>query len=63
MSKGKIYAIYQGDKFLDLGTAEELAKKYNVKKTTIYHWARPAYKKKIKFYEKTLVVISVGEIE
>lgn len=30
-----------GDKFLDMGTAEELAKKFNVKRKTVYFWASP----------------------
>ena len=45
MSKS-IYAIYQGDKFLDLGTVKELAKKFNVIENTIYYWASPVYKRK-----------------
>lgn len=31
-----------GDEFLDIGTVEELAKKFNVKKETITYWASPA---------------------
>ena len=36
-----------GDKFLDIGTAEELAKKYNVRKETITFWSSPANKKRV----------------
>ena len=30
-----IYAIYRGDTFVDVGTAEELSKRMNVTKRTI----------------------------
>lgn len=36
-----------GDEFLDIGTAEELAKKYNVRKETITFWASPANLKRV----------------
>lgn len=46
MSKS-IYAIYKGDEFLDLGTVEEMAKKFNVRKQTITFWASPANTKRV----------------
>ena len=36
-----------GDEFLDIGTAEELAKKYNVRKETITFWSSDANKKRV----------------
>ena len=42
----KEYALYKGDKLLGIGTAEELAKKYNIKRDTIFYYASPAYKKR-----------------
>ena len=36
------YALYKGDTFIDIGTAEELAKKLNCKVKTIYQYAMPA---------------------
>lgn len=36
-----------GDEFLDIGTAEELAKKYNVRKETITFWSSTANKKRV----------------
>lgn len=56
MSKS-IYAIYKGDEFLDLGTVEEMAKKFNVKKETITFWASPANKRRIKNKGKVAVRI------
>lgn len=51
------YAIYQGDDFLDLGTAKEMAKKFNVKKETITFWASPANKRRVKNKGKVAVRI------
>lgn len=35
----KQYAIYKGDEFLDIGTSEELSKKYNLTLKTFYWYA------------------------
>ena len=44
----KEYAIYKGDKFLDIGTAEELAKKFNVTANNIRFLSTPSAKKRRK---------------
>lgn len=41
------YAIYKGDKFIDIGTAKELAEKCNVKPETIAYYSSPAYLKRL----------------
>ncbi len=41
MGKMKEYALYKGDKFIDIGTKEYLAKLLNVKKETIEFYASP----------------------
>lgn len=41
------YAIYKGDKFIDIGTAKELAEKCNVKPETIEFYASPSYLKRL----------------
>ena len=41
------YAIYKGDKFIDIGTAKELAEKRNVKPETIEFYASPSYLKRL----------------
>lgn len=41
------YAIYKGDKFIDIGTAKELAEKCNVKPATIEFYATPSHLKRI----------------
>lgn len=42
------YAMYKGDEFIDIGTAEELAKKYNMKVTSVYYMAKKVYKEMVK---------------
>lgn len=59
MSKEKVYAIYKGDKFIDLGTKKELAKKLNVTPKTIYFYTTPTYQKRIQDYSKRLIVIEI----
>ncbi len=52
-----IYAIYRGDIFIDLGTLDELSKKFNVKKKTIEFYCSPTYQKRKKDYNKGIIVI------
>lgn len=47
-----------GDEFLDIGTAEELAEKYNVKKKTVYYWSSPAKRRRTK---KGKVAVRIDE--
>jgi hypothetical protein len=42
----KIYAIYNGDKFLALGTLDEIAKELKIKRKTVQWYMQPAYKKR-----------------
>lgn len=44
-----IYALYQGDKFIDEGTVKELAEKLGIKKETLYFYATPSYRKRKNF--------------
>lgn len=59
MSKENVYVIYKGDKFIDLGTKKELAKKLNVTPQTIYFYTTPSYQKRIKDYSKKMIVIKI----
>ncbi|WP_265488074.1 hypothetical protein [Lactobacillus sp. PV034] len=36
------YAMYNGDKFIDLGTIDYLSEKYKIKKTTLRCYATPS---------------------
>ena len=56
------YAIYRGDKFLDLGSLEELGKKFNVKPNTIYFYSTPTYRKRTKPDGNNFIVIRIGDM-
>ena len=40
------YALYKGDKFIDLGTIDYLAKKYHKKKETLKYLSYPSAHKR-----------------
>lgn len=42
------YAMYKGDTFVDLGTADYLAEKYHKKKESLLYLARPVAHRKAK---------------
>lgn len=43
----KEFAIYKGEEFLFIGTAQECAEHLNVKTDTIRYYASPAYLRKL----------------
>lgn len=45
--KEKLFALYKGEEFIDIGTAKELAKKMNVKSETIRFLSTPAKLRRI----------------
>lgn len=47
MRKESIYAVYKGDKFIDLGTKKELAKRLNVKPEFIGYLTTPVNRRRI----------------
>ena len=49
------FAVYKGEKFLDEGTSEELAKRFGVTSKTIRWWATPTSHKRDKGKRKTAV--------
>ncbi len=42
----KIYALYKGDKLLDIGTIDYLAKKFQIKRKTLLFYQTPTQKKR-----------------
>ncbi len=63
MAKENVYAIYKGDKFIDMGTKKELAKILNVKPETIGFLASPSQLKRLKNIElKGMVAVRVGRV-
>lgn len=59
-----IYALYKGDKFIDLGTIQYLAKKMNVQIKTIQFYLTDAYKKRSKDdYSNRYILIKIEDDE
>lgn len=63
MRKTKYYALYKGDKFIDIGTIQYLSNLLNVTPKTIIFYASPAHLRKLnskknkkKYTEGTIVV-------
>ena len=66
MAKRKLieYALYKGDKFLALGTKEELAEYLGCKEQTINFYRTKTYQKRIeKSPNERYIVIKVEDIE
>ena len=55
----RIYALYHGDKFIDLGTKEYLANLLGVKVHTIEYYMTPVHLKRTKY--KGYIVIKIEE--
>ena len=54
------YALYKGDKFIDLGTKKKLAKLLGVKISTITFYATPSYRKRgLGEYGNRYIVIKI----
>lgn len=63
MAKENVYAIYKGDKFLDIGTKKELAKRFNVKPETIGFLASPSQLRRLKNVElKGMIAVRIGKV-
>ncbi len=61
MKKLVEYALYKGDKFIDIGTKEYLAKLLNVRKETIEFYASPTQLKRNK--DNGYVVVRIDDDE
>lgn len=57
----KIFALYKGDKFIDIGTKEYLANLLNVRKETIEFYASPTQLKRSK--DNCYVVVRIDDDE
>lgn len=55
------YALYEGDKFIDIGTLKELAEKRHVALRTLQRMATPAYRKQHKF--EKVILVKLGKRE
>jgi len=41
------YALYKGDRFIDLGSISYLAKKLGIKESSVVYYMSPAYQRKL----------------
>lgn len=61
----KVYALYKGDKFIDIGTKAQLMVKHNMKYETITFYLSNAYKKRLKERDSkdAIIIIEVEDDE
>lgn len=58
----KLYALYKGDNFIDLGTKQYLANLLGVSEKTIYFYSSNVYKKRKNYnFKNCYVVIEVED--
>lgn len=55
--KNPEYALYKGDKFIEIGTAKELAEYLGVSERTVHFYSTPTYMKRNK--ENHYIVIKI----
>lgn len=63
MAKEKLFALYKGDKFLDIGTAKELAKKQNVTPDFIKYLSTPANLRRFEKGNNRLIAVKLEDAE
>lgn len=63
MAAEKEYALYKGDKLIGIGTATELAKQLNVKRSTIMYYTFPVYQRKLenRKYRNARVIVCLDD--
>ena len=54
------YAMYRGDRFLGIGTREELCKLKGVNINTFSFFQSPTYRSRTKNYDKTIFIVKIG---
>lgn len=57
----KLYALYHGDKFIDIGTKEYLAKLLGVSVKTISFYMSPVYQRRNNYKGYVVIKIEEGE--
>lgn len=62
VNRVQVYALYQGDDLLSVGTAREIAEERGVKRNTITFLGSPSYKQRLKPDSKALVAHVVGTV-
>ena len=59
--KEKVYALYQGDKFITVGTVKEIANELGIKEETVRFYSSPAAKRRNTGNGRILVKIEEDE--
>ena len=61
----RVYALYKGDMFLDVGTISEMAERQGIKTQTLYHYRSISYRRRCDErgipYEGRYVLIEVED--
>lgn len=57
----KIYAIYRGDKFIDVGTIKELSERQNLSKKTLHFYNSKAHINRMKDENNCIIVIKLED--
>ena len=57
--KPSIFALYKGDRFIDVGTIGEMAARHNVKEKTLHFYATRIHRNRVS--EKGLIVVRLEE--
>ena len=57
------YALYKGEELIGIGTAEELANKLGILKSTVKFYGTPAYNRRRKNTENRHYLVKVGDFK
>lgn len=57
----KVYAIYRGDKFIDVGTIKELSERQKLSKNTLHFYNSKAHINRIKNENNSIIVIKLED--
>ena len=61
--KQNIYAVYKGERFIDVGTADYLAKVLGITVKSVWYMATPSYRKRIAKSKDAMEVFKIEEDE
>lgn len=62
MNKNEVYyGVYKGDKFIAVGTKEDLAEELGVRANTVYFWTTPTYNSRLKENSKAYTAVRLED--
>lgn len=56
-----VYAVYKGDRFIDVGSVEEICDRIGWKKATVVNYSSPSNQKRVKRKERSYIIIKWKE--